>query len=288
MNDPRSSDPEPQPLPEQRALRHAPPQSMTDVVGRAAELQGLAERSQDERAAALAAAQELGIDSGYLDRAAGELQRERIDQVRAQRRQRRMVLGLLGGSVLAGLGAAAGLWRWQSGKASPVVYSFDNEQDRPWRLQKNPLSQAALSYPQDGDRGVVASVRVDRFANEPDGSEYFVNFDTAENPRNLEDYRQLSFDVRGNGLATLRVYLENIVESERYRSVPFQVTNAWQTYTVRFDTGMLERQTRTGRDWRVVQWKPVATITRISFKLGGFINDIASTGEIRIANVRIE
>lgn len=273
--------------PPSRNLRNVSAGEMTSTVARAAELLTRDEgRPNDlDRRAALAAADELGIPQTYLEQAAAELHAERV----ASERRRRVRNRLIGGAVAVALLAAGvvAVNRLTGAPPEPVVYTFDQASATTWRLDTNAESQASVSFPEEASKGRVAVVRVERFGPAGAGATYFVNLNSADGPKQLDGYEALTFQVRGEGLGRVRLYLE--AGEQRWRSPEVTVSGEWRN--VRLSLAQFERQTRnqSGDGWRTTSYQAPNRIERLSFKLGTFINDDPNQGgEVRINDVRIE
>ncbi len=280
---------EPQPAPPPppgRAWANAPAQEMDAVLDRARRLFEREEVSL-ERRAALAAAEELGIPPAYLERAAAELHAERAARIRAQRRRRRLTWGTLAALTLLAAAAGGGYLVTREEPRPPIAVAAVAEPREGWRLNLNAGSSAAL-ITAERDGHAVPGVRVDQFAAPAGDAEgYFVNLDSVTGPLLLRGYDQLTFAVRGSGLPLVRVYLEASA-TERWRSPAIPVTEAWTVHTLALDR--FERQIRdsTSAPWRTVAYRAPGRVERLSFKLGGFINDITARGEIVFDAVRVE
>ncbi len=269
-----------------RAWANTPEREMDAVLDRARRLFEREETSLDRRAA-LAAAEELGIPPDYLERAAAELHAERAARIHTRRRRRNLLLWAGSALVLLGAVAWGGSALTREEARPPVAVAAVAEPRTGWTLSHNPESRATLVSAERDGRAVPA-VRVEAFASPAgDADGFFANLDSATGPLNLAGYDQVAFDVRGAGLPVVRLYLEASA-TERWRSPALPVTADWTAQTIPLDR--FERQTRTGPSapWRTVAYRAPARVERLSFKLGGFINEVTARGEIVIDAVRVE
>ena len=93
--------------------------------------------------------------------------------------------------------------------------------------------------------------------------------------------------MKGTGLRNVRLYLEN-GPTERWRSQSVAVADSWSTHRLRLQD--FDHQTRAGSSdqWRKVNSSSPGQIERFSFKLGSFVNEIGSKGEVDISDLRLE
>lgn len=233
-------------------------------------------QEQEARDASMvAAAREVGVPEAYLERA------------RALYRQQQRSLALkkrIAAGAVVGLVAAGGITVIASPGPPPApwVESFDGAQDR-WTLAKNGETTAALRFESRDGRGEVAVLAVDRFGPDGDGR-YQANLDSL-GPVDLERHRGVRFAVRGDGLGTIRLYLES--PAERWRSPPLSVGAEWREHQLSLDR--FEHQTRgPGGAWKVGGAREPGKVQKLSFKLGHFINDSGAAGRVEIDDLRIE
>jgi hypothetical protein len=263
-----------------------------EVLRIAFELQAAQAASEEQKlseAAFREAALESGLDPQLLARAEEELaRREHVAaQAAAQRRRRRRLAAVAVLGVLAV--GAAGL------ALAPVLYppppaawveTFDapgGARARPWALDTNPDTRAALSWQAEPGRGQVAVVRVDEFAPARDGK-YHVNLDGLHAPGDASRYSELALDLKGS-LPTARVYLEAGTD-ERWRSPAIAVQRDWTTHRLPLRT--FERQQRHDGAWRTVDWSAPEGVSQLSVKLGHFMNPPEATGELFVDALRFE
>jgi hypothetical protein len=274
-------------------LDNVPREDMPEVVRIASELyvedqsrQGRSEAKEEEeqaRKAYVDAAAEMDIPVEYLQRGAAELQARRVERIKRQRRRR---VGIIAG-VCAVLGV--GLTTWAVRRATqpvptPPAMTYHMQQAaEQWTPNINPQSSASISFAQDG----TATVLVKKFVSQPGTTNYFVNLDTTSLPRTLTGYRDIRFKVRGTGLPNIRVYLEN-GPTERWRSRALPVSSTWEERSVRLDDFELQRRATSSDTWRVESYRPPEHARKLSFKLGSYVNDVSSSGEVSIREPRFE
>lgn len=241
---------------------------------------------QEQRRIALEAAAEAGVPAAYMEQAAAILHQRRVAAARRTRRRRTLLLAGAAAVVLALAGWFGASALLDEPAPVPVVERFDGAPNQRWTLDVNPQSRATITFGAGSGREGVALIRVDRFGVRPADSTYYVNLDSTDGGKNLSGLESAVFLVRGEGLGQLRLYLERGA-NERWRSPPVPVTGEWQERRIPLD--QFERQTRDAAGaWRVRDNEPPGRIDRLSFKLGSFINDAGSRGEVAIDDLRIE
>lgn len=266
------------------------------VMDRALEIQSRQAREGEEKvrdAAMRAAAAEVGVDPALLEQAEAELKAE--DEARAAAaekakqareraaKERNAKLGrvarylAVAGALTLGVGVA---WRVLSPPPpEPWVEAF-SEPGR-WALDVNPGTVAGSAFEEEAGRGTVGVIRVESFAPGADGK-FVTNLDSV-GTLDLSAFSQASFDVRGEGLGTVRLYLEQ--GDVRWRSPAVPVTSAWTTHTLPFTS--FERQQRT-QGWKVTGWSHPETVDTLSFKVGHYMNGPEARGEVRIDDLTME
>ena len=268
-------------------LEQVTPEEMPEVARVASELFE-ADREAEERRtdakdyarAASAAAEEMGLPREYMERAAELVQERRIAHVR---RRRRRNMGLL-----AGLGALIAVWgggRVVVHRAPPAAttYSLLNTAAFPWHLDTNAETRASVSR-QNVDAREAAVLRVDSFARNGTGA-YWANLTTGFRPRDLSGYQHITFQVRGTGLRTVRLFLE-AGPDERWRSQPISLTPRWQEHRLALDS--FDHQTKLGNHWQRVNYTAPGQVERFSFKVGDYMNDISAKGEVAVTTLELD
>lgn len=254
-------------------VKDLPPEEMQEVVRVAGELYDREHAEARERKATRDAAEEMGIPPEYLERAAVEVHARRVEKVQRTRRRSRIAVATIAAALAIGGG-----WRvLNPPPPTPLVDTMRTASQR-WTRDVNPQSEAILRF--EGDAAVI---RVERFAPNAENT-FYANLETRDGSKSLTGFRTASFRVRGTGLGQVRFDLEN--GNERWRSPALPVTGEWQTHRIPLD--QFERQTRQGGRWRTVSYRAPGTVRNFSFKVGDFINDIRSKGEVAIDDLRFE
>lgn len=286
MNDNR---PEPEREPARRALRNAPAADMTEIVARAAQLQDRELVLDDaglDRQAALAAADEFGLSSEYLERAAQEVQERRIADAKARQGRRKWWLGAAAAAAIA-VGAVAAWQVTRPPAPRAVVYSFEVATEQQWLLNVDPGSRASLTFDESSGHGRVAVITVQELGPEQGTGIPFVNMNSGDGPRSLVGHERVTFSVRGEGLPSVRLFVE-AGATERWRSPLISVTNDWQTREIRLDQFEHQQRDTADGEWRTTRYSAPGRIERLSFKLGAFVNRSGQAGTVMIDDVRIE
>lgn len=214
---------------------------------------------------------ELGLDPALLEEAEGLVRaRALVAAQRASERRRLVQLlafaGLGLGVLLAGGGAA-----WLALRPAPFA-PWTDPMASGWSLDTSPGALAELRP------GAHATVVVQRLpAGEP-----WVNLDSTAHP-DWEGAEKVAFEVRGEGLRHVRLYLEN--PSLRWRGPKVPVSAAWTTQELALS--VFERQERAG-EWRVVEGGPPSSVKTVSFKLGWYVNEPGDAGLVELRNLRVE
>jgi hypothetical protein len=264
-------------------LKDLPPQEMREVVEIATELYEQEQGRREEavvRQATVDAAAEVGLPPEYLERAAAVLHERRVAEIRQKQKRSRLLLT----TVVAAL-ALLGGWRVVSRPPpAPVAYTFSAPAQQQWRVNANPGSQATLSFGDQAGQSGVAILRVERF-DASGSSGYFVNLETSDVPASLSGFRTVSFRVRGQGLANVRLYLEN-GPTERWRSPALPVSGDWQEHRLRLDQFDYQRRPSADARWRREAYRPPGSMERISFKVGDYVNDAGARGEVAIDDLK--
>lgn len=245
------------------------------VIDRAWQLQTERDKLQDKarfREELGRAAAEVGLDPTLLARAEADLARE---DARARQRRGLAVGVALGVVLVVGVGLVAA---WP---ASGFEDDF-SQAARHWVLDKSRGTEAGVDYVTEGERGTVARVRVDRFVPLADGT-YQVNLDR-NGVVSADGLEVATFDVRGEGLAVTRLYLES--GSERWRSPPVPITPEWTTHEL--PLGSFDHQVRQGGKWETTGQGAPGSVDTLSFKLGHYMNETDAHGEVRFDDLRLE
>lgn len=259
-------------------LNEAQRRQVLDVAARLQEARERREEGAARMAGVRKAAEEVGLDPALIEEAEAIVRARTIERVRQVGRNRSIALAV-GAAVALVAGAAA----FHAATApSPIVDDFSGGASR-WALSASPGSRARVTIAEEAGRGEVARLTVEAFAPEADGT-YRVNLDRALPEVNLARMEHLSLTMRGEGLTTVRVYLEG--GDERWRSPALPVTADW---TVReLDLDAFDHQRRSGDGWALVGLGGVDGARTLSVKLGHYVNAVDATGEIWIDDLRLE
>lgn len=235
-------------------------------------------KKESDAQALIATAREVGVPVEYLEKAAEELRRRRAAaMVKAQQQRRWLVRGAAAAAAVAVLA-----FFLVPRPATPFAEAFDGGAAR-WALDTSAGTSASVRFETEAGRGEVAVIAVERFAPGTDGS-YHVNLDSLSAPADLSRHREVSLALRGEGLATARLYIEG--DAVRWRSPPLRTTGDWSTQ--RIPLRSFEKQVRKGDGWSVVAWDAPDDVKRLSVKVGQFMNDPGASGEVAVDDIRIE
>jgi hypothetical protein len=269
-----------------RRLKDVPPAEMPEVLRVASELyaRDRAELERTEQSHELKqAAAELDLPPEYLERAAAAVHAERVAQIQTTRRRRN--------SALAVLGVTLGIWGgWRvthPPPPEPVAYTFSAASRNQWTLDRNPGSEARLTFDERAGSDGAALVTVDRFGAQGGDGRFFVNLNSTQVPPSLAGYRTVGFRARGDGLAQVRLYLE-AGPTERWRSPAVPVSGSWSD--ARLQLNQFDYQTRRSpsEEWRTQRYRSPGQIERLSFKLGYYVNEADARGTVAIDDLRFE
>ena len=255
-------------------MKDVPPDQMAEVVRVAGELYDAEKAQAQERRATVAAAAEMGLPKEYLGRAAELVHARRVEQIGGQRRRRAGLLAGIGVAVAIG----GGWFVTHPRPAAPRAYSFQSGQ---WTQESDPASRAAVSFVNG-----AATIRVDRFGASAGPNQFFVNLNTKDVPQTLAGYRTVSFRAQSAGLPNLRLYLEN--PDERWRSANLSVPTGGQVF--RLDLSRFDHQTRespTG-GWHKAGASAPGRVEQLSFKVGYYVNNADSHGDVQISDLRFQ
>lgn len=286
-------------------LKDIPPEEMPDVVRVANELyekdRRRAEQDQ-ERLNYVDAAEELGVPPEYMEQAAQELHRRRVAEAEVRNRKKVWKSIAIGGGVgvvtvflMMGIFTVRSVETVTPSASAPVAQGQPLELSNPsletfgpgvenrWTFDRNNSTQATTSFQQEGPRGGVAVIRVEKFGTAE--GPHRASFETIQTPASPLGKKDIAFDIRGQGLRKVRVYLERGAH-ERWRSPELRIPTGWQT--LRVPLGNFQHQVQSGNRWRNRGRSRPEQIDRISFKLGDFMNEPNASGEVRLDNVRFE
>lgn len=251
------------------------------VLRRAVQLQAERDDAQTEAQVREQTAAELGISPETLRVAAADIYRQGVEaenQARAKSQRARKYAMV---AAIAGVMGLAGAWMALQPPPPPFVDTFDGTQAQ-WALTANPKTRAEVQWTTEPMHGAIAAVQVQGFVPESDGK-FFANLDRA-GLLDLRRHRTVKFCSRGQGLGTVRLYLEGA--DLRWRSPPVALGEAWTAHTL--PIGSFETQRRQAGGWQTVAFAHPTEVTRLSFKVGHFINRADATGTVHLDDVRIE
>lgn len=245
---------------------------------------GAAAEREAEREAWARAASEVGLEPRWLAQAEAELATEQAEaearaRAAAEARRARVRGGLLAAAavgllVAVGSGAWVG-WRAWTAAPPPIVEAFDGP--GAWTMGISPGTEARAAV-----EGGTAVLEVTRFAPQGDGT-YYVNLNR-ESPQELSGYEALSLRVRGEGLTTIRVYLET--PSTRWRSPAIAVGPEWRE--VSLPLAGFDYQTLDGAGaWKRSSWEAPEAVQRISLKVGHYMNAADQQGRVYVDDLVI-
>ncbi len=287
-------------------LKDIPPEEMPEVVRVANELyekdRRRAEQDQ-ERRNYVDAAEELGVPPEYMEQAAQELHRRRVAEAEVKNRSKVWKSVAIGGGVgVLTVFLMMGMFTVRSVETVPATpvqqvaqaqpefltqvapETFDAGAANRWTFTMNPSTRATTTFEEEeGLRRGVAVIRVEQFGTT--GGPHRANFESIQTPPSLAGKKEIQFDLRGQGLKNIRVYLER-GQNERWRSPELKIPSGWQS--VRVPLGNFQHQVHSGGRWRTRGRVRPDQIDRVSFKLGDFMNEPSAKGEVRLDNVRFE
>lgn len=264
-------------------LEHLTPEEKSEVVKIASRLRdeetARAAEAQEHRAFVEAAA-EVDLPQDYLERAAAELEQTRT--LKAQKRTRTRRTLLAAGTVVL---ASAALWQMTYRPAPQAnVYTFSAQE---WKLNTNPETKADVSFQDMDGRKSVAIIHVDQFVGRTTDGQYFANLDAAPTVNSFSRYKTTSFFVKSSGVPNIRLYLE-ANSTERWRSPNISMGADWQKQTI--DLNQYEHQIR---ESPTSAWHKASSseqpdhLEALSFKVGTYMNDINTRGDVAIDDLEI-
>ena len=257
-----------------------PPQTDA-VLRRAVQLQADRDEAAQEQQTQQAVAAEMGIEPATLQQAARDIDADgvRAEHAAAQQTARRKVLAIVG-LTMAVAGIIAAVVAMQP---APPPWNDDfSAVPGQWVLTVNAGTRAALAFPAVASHGAVAALTVDRFAADDQGK-YFANVTRAVRIE-LTDFRDVRFCMRGQGLTTVRLFLE--AGELRWRSLPVVVTTDWMVHTMPLRAFELQRRSESG--WQTIAFKQPHDIAALSFKSGHFINEKSASGSVQVDDLRFD
>jgi len=259
-------------------LDHIPPEQMPEVLSAATRLYEAEREARQERKSAVDAAAELDIPEEYLERAAVQVTEQRARAVVRRRTRTRVIAGTVAAIAAIGVGWTV----THRPPLAPTVYTFSATSDQTWSPNVSVGSQATVTYPQVIGRGTVANIHIGKMQPAATG-EYVVNFDTHAVPKSIAGYHTVTFWARGDGVGHVKVAFEN--GDERWRSTLLNVGSQWREYQL--PLGQFEHQVRANStaSWHGAGTGAPSTAGRISFKLGQYVNDPSTTGDLQIDRI---
>ncbi len=260
----------------------ADPAPDTDaVLRRAVQLQAERDEAHTEALVRKQTAAELGIAPATLRQAAADIYQQGVQAETAARERRRRTRLYTWITTVVTVVGLAGAWLAMQPPPPPFVDTFDGTQAQ-WALATNPNSRAVVQFAAEPMHGAVAALQVQAFGAETDGK-YFVNLDRA-GILDLSEHHTVKFCSRGQGLATVRLYLES--GDLRWRSPPVALGDPWASHVL--PIASFETQRRAAGGWQTVAFERPTKVARLSFKFGHFINRADATGSVQLDDVRIE
>ncbi|MGC4046925.1 MAG: hypothetical protein QM758_24280 [Armatimonas sp.] len=242
-------------------------------------------RAESEQArnakAAADAAQEMGIPQEYLDRAAAQIHAEKVERIKSQRNRRNVTIAVGAAAVAVALGASL-LIRPQTVPgpvaavaaqqlASPTVdLTHEDQATTVFRNVSSESKTDTNSY----------SLKLNGFH---DSSSYQANHGFSIDG-SLDAYKQVSFFIKGDGIANTRVDLR--AGNTRWNSRQISLTPQGERVAIRFD--QLQQQTKQGNQWVGSGSGNPQGAQSLVFKFGAEINPPDTKGTVTISDVRFE
>lgn len=236
---------------------------MSEVVRLAAEMQHREETNKMEKSATVAAAEEVGISEEYLEKAAQELQIQRIAKAQARRRRNAAAGAIVG---LAALTLGIGFL------AQPPA----------------PMTLATAATIERVSEGTLASVTpisansvtlaVDKFQQSANG-DYYAN--AAVPLTSLARYKNVTFNVKGSGFRYIRVDIEGSDFRWKSDNIPVSPDGKQVTLSLR----EFQRQQRVDNTWKNVRYKSPRSVERFTIKTGETINAPDVTGTVTVSDI---
>lgn len=251
------------------------------VLQRAVVLQTLDDEASADRKAHAEAAQELGITPETLAAAESDLRAQQA-RLTSQARTRRNWLWRTGAfGLLLALAVTGAVVVLDEPPVPPFTDELAEGANR-WALTTNPGTAAAVRFANVPGHGQAAVVTVTRFQPDADGR-FFANLETARGPAHWPTHGTVRFRLRGEGLATVRLFLE--AGETRWRSAAVAVPGNWRE--VELPLASFERQERRGETWRVVGPGRPQEVLRMAWKFGQFMNPADARGEVWLDDLSV-
>lgn len=279
-------------------LQDLPPEEMNEVVRRAGEMYDRESTENRERKATVDAAEEMGIPAEYMERAAAVVHAERVEKIQTKRRNRNRALAAGAGALVA-VGVASMMVGVRpvpsnttvvtatSVSAPPLVFDFNTPSAQgQWTLDRNPGTDASLSFVSEPQLGNVARISVRQFGTQ-NGVPHRADFETLSVPSSLSGYRNVRFHVSGSGLQQVRLYLEKS-DTERWRSPAVTIARDWTPVSLSLDSFDYQTRRSPSGSWQRASYRAPDTARRISFKFGDFMNPASARGEVSIDELVFE
>ncbi len=245
-------------------FKDVPEEQTSEVVRLAAEMQQRDEVRGMEKTATVAAAEEVGISEEYLEKAAQELQIRRIAKAQALRR-RNTAVGWIAGAVVAAVGIGFLV------KPPPPL-------NLPMTGTIARVSDGTLATVTTSASGNAVTLSVEKFGQSATG-EFFAN--AAVPMTSLSGYRNVTFDVKGQGLKNIRVDIE--AGDYRWKSQNIPVSESGPPVNLSFKE--FQRQQRSGNGWKNVRFKSPNEVQRFTIKAGETINSPDASGTVTVGDI---
>ena len=251
---------------------------MSEVISAATRLFDADREARQERKSAVDAAAEMDIPEEYLERAAVEVRERRAQAVIQRHRRTQIMVG-----TVAAIAVLGGTWAvTHRPPPAPTVYTFSATSDQTWSPNVSAGSSATVTFPQVAGRGTVANVHIDKMQPASTG-EFFVNLDTHAVPTTIRGYHTVTFSARGDGVGHVKLAFEN--GDERWRSTLLDVGSGWREYQLPLTQFEHQIRPNGSATWHNEGTGAPTTAGRISFKLGQYVNDPTTTGDLQIDRV---
>lgn len=244
------------------------------------------EQSRNAKAAS-DAAEELGIPQEYLDRAAAQIHAEKVERIKAQRNRRNLAIAIGAGVIAIGLGVtmlrspqqplsvrAAQEAQFAQRITSPTVDL--TREDLATTVFRGAASESSTSHD-------AYTLKILKFTPIGNGN-YQANHGFALDGGSLAGYKQVSFSIKGDGIANTRVDLRS--GNTRWNSNQIALNPQGERITVRFNE--LRQQTKQGDQWVSARGEGPQKAQSLVFKFGNEINPVDTKGTVTISDIRFE